>query len=357
MNNQFEQLLDYVRQHREHGTPESEIRATLKQHNWNDEIVDQAFAALDNNSSPTAFQTPETDNSASSYVAQPTQPTQVSAAQTYLLFPAIGDAIRVVQNNFKAFLIGALISVLFVVAAGIVIIALVLIFGLVSILSFSRGGVQEFNSGMAGVFIAIFIASLLLGALLKAFMLNMWAFIANDSIEHRQSDMKQVISLSTKNLVRTTLANILLSAAYIIPILLGLVLLILAITMRSQTLIILFSIIALIGWWWGVVYTYFNFTLVPIVAIFEQERPLMGLFARSQHLLVHGGKLFLLKALLLLIGVSILNNVLLESLRGQDASTLPVALAIISWVFAMGIDIISSVTLILLYRNRRAVRG
>jgi hypothetical protein len=53
MDEQFDQLVSYIKQHLEQGVPEDHIRQLLHQHNWNPELVDRAFSAVKAPAPPT----------------------------------------------------------------------------------------------------------------------------------------------------------------------------------------------------------------------------------------------------------------------------------------------------------------
>ncbi len=96
-----------------------------------------------------------------------------------------------------------------------------------------------------------------------------------------------------------------------------------------------------------------RFALTPYVALFEPDIPITKTLGRSKHLLVKGGQWFLIKGFLLLL----LGLIILAVATGQDLPELMDSDNIAFNIFLIIVSVIVNGGLVMLYHNRKIVRG
>lgn len=132
MNEQFNELIAYIRQCLNHGIPEENIRYALLQHSWNTDLINHAFEVVKSrNPASVAQQPPSTQpynqhsqgRSQENTHMQPASDSEpdhispnTSAPQKYRVFKAIADAFSAIKNNAGVFVATVIIS--YVVATG-----------------------------------------------------------------------------------------------------------------------------------------------------------------------------------------------------------------------------------------------
>jgi len=96
-----------------------------------------------------------------------------------------------------------------------------------------------------------------------------------------------------------------------------------------------------------------RYALAPYVALFEPDVPVMKVLSRSKQLMLKGGQWFVVKGIGLIFLVSILLGMVSGSqLRVQSGSS-----NLVVNVVSIVITILANGSLVLLYRNRKMVRG
>lgn len=275
-----------------------------------------------------------------------------AATQKYKLFQGIKDAVQSIKNNFKTVLGSILVAILLTVA--IVALAVVL-FG--SALLGEMG--QVFSPTITGgsllvSLLVIIVAGSLISALINIFM----ALSISDGADARKTTINDVFVRSQKLLWRVLKVNILIFVVVLAPILVIALLSLLSIIggadrAADPALSILFILLGISSVVWVIVAA-LRYSLAPLVAIFEPGVPVKKTLGRSRHLLLEGGQWFLVKA----IGLMILVSIVLSAITGGNQSGgLDDGSNPLGDVISYALGIIFTGVLVMLYRNRKSVRG
>ncbi|MBP6962671.1 hypothetical protein KBB49_03995 [Candidatus Saccharibacteria bacterium] len=373
MNEQFDQLVDYIRQHLNQGVAEDHIRQTLSQHNWNADLVDRAFLSVKAPQTPyppalsysesNATNQPSNANANNweqSNITQAQAPSayehasQVSpepnAPKKYKVFRAIGDTFQAIKNNAGAFFLSVILS--YIVAA-------VFLF----IISFIVGKVLYGEFGLlfasTSKLLTVLLGSLVLYtawyALAGAFILATTSLALYDGSENRKSSLSTILSNSFSRLGRVVLADILFCLVAFWPIVLIIFLPIIFLTSGvggSNSSLILLPILMLVAVIW-IYIALVRFALAPYVALFEPNIPITKTLGRSKHLLVKGGQWFLVKGFLFLLLILIL----LAVVTGQNLPELMDSNNLVINIFLIIVSVVVNGSLVMLYHNRKIIRG
>lgn len=372
MNEQFDQLVDYIKQHLSQGVPEDRIRNTLSQHNWNPELVNSAFAAV-NNANPlpdnpqpfqspapitTQYQSQQPSNAPSSqpndYQTSLQNPQQVATdpntPKKYKVFRAIGDTFQAIKKNASAFFLSVILS--YVVAA---VFLFVISFLISKVLYGEFGLLFASTSKLLTVLFGSLILYTAWYALAGAFILATTSLALYDGSENRKSSLSQILSSSFSRLGRVVLADLLFCLVAFWPIALIIFLPIIFLTSGvggSNSSLILLPILMLVAVIW-IYIALVRFALAPYVALFEPNVPITKTLGRSKHLLVKGGQWFLVKGFLLLLLILII----LAVATGQNLPELMDSNNIAINIFLIIVSIVVNGGLVMLYHNRKIVRG
>ncbi len=336
MENYYNQLVHYIQQHLQHGTPVEIIRQSLIEAGWDGAMVDQALQ--------TVLQAPAVQPSGQQ--EQHSTLPAVKAPQKYKVFRALSDTVQAIQHNTKAFLISGI--TVFIIAY-----AVVFVLGLITTAIISNAIGSGFS--VMGL-IVIYVTSMVLSTTLSALVQIVGSVTLYDGREGRKTNLKQLLATCRHKFLRVIGANILLGLAVAGPLIVSSLLgLILSFASRgsdhsSPLLLMIVLLMGLVGSAWMII-AVVRYALVPLVAVFENI-PLPQTLARSNFLLSHGGKWFIFKGFLLFILIAlVLSAVTGQNLENASNSTNPVlvVLLLLSAIMANG-------GLIMLYHNRRIVR-
>lgn len=355
MNEQFAQLVDYVKQHLNQGIPEENIRQNLLQHNWNVDLVDRAFQAAKVPQSahppilPSETPTlPVSNQSAPDHSLQPN--IDISNPKKYKVFRAVGDTFKSIRNNTATFLFTVIVS--YIVAT----VSLILVSLIISKFLYGESGMLFASTPKL---LTVLIGSLVLYtawyAFAGAFILATTSLAINDGSENRKNTLSATLSNGISKMVRVVLADILFILVAFWPVVLIIFVPIILLTSGgagSKNLLILLPILMLVAIIW-IYLALIRFALAPFVALFEPDVPITKTLGRSNHLLQKGGQWFLLKGFLLVILILII----LAVATGQSLPELMDSNGAISNVFFIFITVIANGALVMLYRNRKSVRG
>lgn len=370
MNEQFDQLVDYIKQHLNQGVPEDNIRQALRQHNWDEELVNKAFLSVNAPTPPSVYQPPQPNPASYQALAtqtpelgQQTGQVQSSAPQAtqqpqaeplapkkYSVFRALGDTFRAIRKNAAAFLLAVVVS--YAVAAG----SLFLISLLISKLLYGQFGLLfASTSKLLTVLFGSLILYTLWYAFAYAFVLAATSLAINDGSEGRKSSIGTTVSNSFARTGRVVVANTLFSLVSFWPIVLIIFLPIILLTSGhtgGSSSLILVPILLLVAVIWAYIAT-IRFALAPYVALFEPNIPITKTLGRSKHLLLKGGQWFLVKGFLLLllivIVIAVATHQNLPELMNSNNIAINIVLIITS--------IVVNGALVMLYHNRKIVRG
>lgn len=370
MNNErYGQLVSYVSDHLRQGFSEEIIRQTLHQHGWDAVTVSNVFASLappapqaswaprppvlpeqphqQMHQQPTQSQ-PATVNEALQQPQQNIASTSVTPSK-YRLFRAIADTFRAIRRNPAAFVLSIVGSYVLVVGV-IVLIALLTVTMVMTIINLDS------QSGRTIFITLTIIGYVLLNSVLQALLLAVPSLALYDGAEERKSRFGTLFKTGIKRMWRVAVASALLWLVAVVPILIAIVLSFIFVFSAgsSSSTISLFltpilSIVSVVV----MIILLLRFSLAPYVALFEPEIPIRKTLSRSKQLLLKGGQWFLLKGVFLILGLLLI----LSASTGLSAEELKNTSNIIVNVVAFLISIIANGVVVMLYRNRRTVKG
>lgn len=372
MNEQFDQLVDYVRQNLNQGVPEDQIRQTLLQYNWNADLVDRAFLSIKVPQTPyspaptypesnaTSQPSPANANNwEQSNITQAQAPSvyehanqvgpEPNAPKKYRVFRAIGDTFHAIKNNAGAFFLSVILSYA---------VAVIFLFAISFVINKALYGEFGLLFASTSKLLTVLLGSLVLYtvwyALAGAFILATTSLALYDGSENRKSSLSTILSNSFSRLGRVVLADVLFFLVTFWPIILIIFLPIILLTNgvgESNYSSILLPILILVALIWNYVASV-RFALAPYVALFELDVPVTKTLGRSKHLLVKGGQWFLVKGFLFLLLVLIL----LAIASGQNLPELMNSNNIVISIFLIIISIVVDGALVMLYHNRKIIR-
>lgn len=232
MNEQFDQLTSYIKQHLDQGVPENLIRQTLLQHKWNADLVNRAFLFVkapqisypksDATSQPSNLNAnnwgqPNTTQAQapSAYEHANQASPESNAPKKYKVFRAIGDTFHAIKHNAGAFFLSVVLS--YAVAA----VFLFVISFIISKVLYGEPGLLFASTSKS---LTVLLGSLVLYtawyALAGAFILATTSLALNDGSENRKSSLSTILSNSFSRLGRVVLADVLFCLVAFWPIVL-----------------------------------------------------------------------------------------------------------------------------------------
>ena len=357
MNEQFGQLVDYIKDHLARGVPEANIRQVLLQYNWNADLVEQAFQQARTPAQPLApvppqptYQQPAVQPAYQAQTYPVSQPlaqsavaaqllaaVQPTAPSNYGVFRAISDTFKAIVKNFWALLLSAIVGS-------------ALLFGLILIPTILLGLTGATHRGVSSL-IAIIIIVIVAEVVGEGFLISTASLAVYAGSEGRKISVSQLMSQGLRLAGRAMLATFTLSLVIIGPsILVGLLLLLITLmTGLHGSSILLLGVILWLGTFVWSLIAAFRFALVPFVAVVEPRLPILKTLKRSHNLLSNGGQFFLFKGFLLFAATLMI----LAAVAGQNLQSTNTGygvIVILLSLFANGV-------LVVLYRNRRLVKG
>lgn len=354
MDEHLKQVTEYINQHLQQGQSEQAIRDHLLKNGWTEEWINKAFNAIRPPVSAAAPLPPQAvSNAAPSSATTSVSPAQSSQPEKYGVFQAVGDTFRAIGVNLGATLAAIIIPVLFIVVIGIAIV-------LATFASLGSPTTLSSGSFVISVIVAVLLITVLAGVV-QAFSLSMLGIALNDGAEGRKSPIGPLFKRALQRVRKVFLGSVLLYLYIVLPLIaFGVVLFMTTFSnagtgsldlARGLVFIVIMYLVALI---WSIIMM-LRYGLMPIVALFEPNVPVFALGKRSKQLLFHGGQWFLVKSALLLFLIFIIISILggqsssgLQSSRSDN--TLVNLLSVIVSTIANGV-------LVMLYRNRKAVKG
>lgn len=282
--------------------------------------------------------------------AKSSGPEAASPAESnnYKVFTAVGDTLRAIKQNLATYLASILVGLGIAVVAAIIF-GVLLLSGLAALLpsagsGYNAAGLVFLGLGavlMTGLYIAI-----------GAFLLNYMSLAVNAGADGQKTGVGQTIKESFHHLKRVFLAQLLLVSVLCLPILATLSVFFMVFTPPDASMIgwaILLVIAAMIVFY----ILLFRFMLAPYVALFEPQTPVLKTLSRSRQLMVGGGQWFVFKGTLLMIGLF----VVIALITGSDPQDSASVGSILSNLLTSAISLVASSCLVLLYRNRKQVKG
>lgn len=271
--------------------------------------------------------------------------TQSVSLGKYTVFGAVRDVFAAARNNMGNFLLSLVISL----AISLITLFLIILLtgGLVgvSIISvISRG----FTTGILTALVGVYLLYIAWYILTNAFTLASTSWALYVGAEGRPSSLATILSRSFARIGWVVLANLLLAIIVIFPYVLVFLAIAGLMLIKVNVLFLLFIIpIVYIGW---IYFVFTRFALIPFVALFEPDVPLLKTPVRSRQLLKNGGAWFLVKGFLLLIVVAILLLLLTDAVAPKPG----IVSVIFSNLIAALLPIMANGVLVMLYRNKLA---
>lgn len=356
MNEQFDQLVRYIKQNLDGGYSEQQIRGALNAHNWNVELVERAFQSVIVSTPQPAHNSGPVVNFAQNEVQHVyhTQNGVVSLGTSepvkYKVFRASRDAVQAIKYNFLS-VIGAIFLC--------IIIGVIMNFVIALVLSplFSHIGPSSSGSfiGASVFIIAILIVPILISTFSFAFLSATFIQTVYDGRFKRKSSVPHVINKSLSQFMKIGLVNTLVAAVMIWPLFLIMVLFIAALKTSESNIGIIFvlPIGVVLGYIWLII-AVLRYSLAPIVAIYEPDTPIRMTLKRSKELLAKGGQWFLLKIMFFTVLVTaIIGMSTGKSIKSVTSSGNNWILTIL-YIF---LGILYNAVLVMLYINRSAVKS
>lgn len=331
MDDHLNQLDSYIKQQLDNNISADQIRQILLAHNWDPVLVDHAMQSAQ----------------ASAHAEEPVpQPEAVDSAalapRKYKLFRAIGDTFTAIKNNA--------LTVILTVVVGYAIALITLL--IITILTGAIAGATE------NVVVSVICYIILYGLWsvgIGALILASTSLALFDGSENFKSSFKIILSRSFSTLGRVVLANLLFSIVTLWPLVVIIILPLILIASGGQApgaSFLLMTLVTLSAIVW-IYIALVRYALVPYVALFEPKVSIFNTLGRSAHLMVKGGQWFVVKGILLLLLILIIFSIL----TGQNPSTLNDSDNIITIIAGIILTVIINGVLVMLYRNRRAVKG
>ncbi|MCW1908693.1 MAG: hypothetical protein KIH63_005110 [Candidatus Saccharibacteria bacterium] len=348
MDPSIKPLIDYIDQHRRQGFTDQQIRDSALQSGWPPSYVDSAFQQAASSAMPQSFpatnalgaqaidQVPGESTTTNPAVNEQISP--ISAApQKYRVFRAVIDTFKALRHNWQAFIVTTIASYLLFI--GLIVLTIPLAYGLMSAM------------GVFGLIVVLIIFSAL-GVYGSGIVLVVQAQTLFDGIHHQKSAILKTIKQSFVKLPRVALACLLMGLAVYGPLILLLILGLLF-ALRSSSASMMLTVFSLGGAVWAII-GLLRFSLAPFVAFFEPELPIKRTLNRSYQLLKGGGQWFIIKGVFLLLALMIIISAMAgiensDQLQDSDNPVVNITLAILS--------IIASGSMVMLYVNRRQVKG
>jgi hypothetical protein len=329
-----QELVHYIQESLKDGTSEEQIRKDLLGHGWDTKDVNSAFAA--------ASGKPQAEAVA----------VAVSTSSKYKLRDAFKDTYAAIKNNLKAYLIIVGVAVIAAILSS-------LAFGALAAGFLAKA--YSFNA-LILVGIVLFVAVLAVQSVISGAMM----LAVNDGADGKVGDAKTSLKTAWSLVKRLFLTNLLVAAVIAIPLFIIFVIVGLQTALGNGGQVvsgpntdgnILAFLLFIAAAVWAIIAT-LRYFLATYVAVFEPEVPVTKTLSRSQELVKDGGKIFMLK----LIGVTFLAIIILSIIfgGGQSQSTTNSLGGnsenpFVNFLTTL-VSLFMSATIVLLYRNRRAVK-
>lgn len=374
MDEYQKQLKQYISSHLQAGTAADAIRGELLRAGWPADMVDEAFTQLKGISLPAPVtapdsegesaaspgpeqQAPATEAAAHQEQQQPPDQAQsdMQVPQKYTVFRSIIDGCKAMKHNFPAYLSATVSSMLI---AGVVIEAFTAV---VAIILLKAAEPLLRGSALTGLVVSLGIImglSLIFYAIAYSFMTAAISYPLMSGADNKQDSVFAVLLHALRRTPKLMIVNATVYLIAIAPFFLIFILLLLLLFVHVGSgagatgrllLVPLLEIAALI---WAFI-AFFRYSLTPYVVIFEEKDTIRQALKRSNHLLSGGGKWFLFKGSVLVIVVVFV----FLAITGQNLRQFQQSDSIMNSVFALIVLALVNNSMVMLYRNRRIVRG
>lgn len=364
MNDQFNQLVSYIKDQLAKGFSEAQIRQILKEHKWNDEIVNNAFQSLQTTqvlsqnvpSVAPSIATHEQVQSGGVTLGTSHQEGLLHIQNSDSLQPvkykvskAILDSIKALRNNVVAVVISVVATIL---VGG----ALLMVVSFLTVLAYTKGISSTYTSLLLLVVeMLIYVAlSTLLDAVIYTVLISNFMQTMHDGHYNEKSNVLTVIRKNLSLLPRLMKASILVYIVSFWPLLV-IYSIFIALAFSADFFgpkMILLLVGAFFGFGWAIIAT-LRYALVPMVALFETDVPISRILKRSKELLSKGGQWFLIKGILLTVFIyGLIGIVTGLSIRNINASK-----NIILLIITLIIGVFTNAVLVMLYINRKSVKA
>ena len=274
------------------------------------------------------------------------------AAENYTLRLSISETIDAIKKNLTTVAGSILVAILLTIAVSA---AFALIVGSSLLATMSDG----FNPAAFGVgFIILVLLAVVAFALISAFINIFISLSVNDGADGKKSTIGDVFKRSQKYVIRVIKTEILLAVVVGAPLILSAAFNLTQLgnsrsfeSVVAYSGLMFFAVIA--GTIWAII-ALLRYCLAPIVAIFEPKVPVKQTLARSKHLMEKGGQWFVVKFIGLCLLILIVLSILFSSEQnyqgyGQNDNSFMDLLNSLLGIFGTAM-------LVMLYRNRKAVR-
>ncbi len=332
MNDHFDQLVNYIKQHLDQGVPEDHIRQALHQHNWDHTLVEQGFAAAKTPAQPAGTQ----------HAGGPV------ATQKYTVTQALQELFKAIANNATAYALAALVSI----AASVAV--LYVINYLIGLAFYAPMGWYFLPKWQIWTMLVVYLVAYTAWyAFAGAFITSAVALALADGRHGHKSSLNTILKQALARTRHVAGAHALFVMVSIWPavLVIALPLILLLTSLNLGLAVFLFVPLTYLAAMVWVVVTVVRFALAPYVALFEPEVRVAKTLGRSKQLLMRGGQLFLVKGLLLVFLISFAISAATHTPYDKLANnTDPVldAIALILWLGMHGV-------LVMLYHNRKSV--
>jgi hypothetical protein len=400
MNDQYNQLINYVHEQLQRGVSAPNIRQALVDANWDQAMVDHALGQLLGNQTPVQAapahpfavehpatpvehnQQPDTDTQPQPTLEQQnyTQPDPAHTQQAYpesdmayypnpeldnqmpaeeapkkfRVWKAIAQSLAAIKHNPISILVALVVGYGASVAMTVGIIAAFT--GTYSSLILSSGPLGGGGSSIValiGIVLAVFVA----GAFARTLVLCLVAQALYDGAERQKVPVGQTLKRGFKGLLRVFVASVLYGLVIVGPEIVSGTFFFFTILSGQGSFgganVGMISIVAYFGSIVWMIIAMLRYSLAPYIALLEPSLPVTKTLSRSFHLLRKGGQWFIFKGALLVFLIMIIIGILAGEENIQSvASSNNMIVIIVSSLLSILID----GSMVMLYRNRRIIR-
>lgn len=317
MSHHLDDAVKYINQHRAHYS-DQQIRDHMAKHGWDEHWIGRAFA----------------------HAGNPALPSQ----KKYKVINAIDDSFEAMRKNLATFILSIVLGLGIVVVSGLVLITAVS--GLVA-------GIEGFASPSSTAIwpTVLFILILLTFwyAVAYSFLMSCTSIALWDGSHGHKSSTKSVLKRALAAAVRVAGANALLYILVFWPSILAVLVPVLALAYDWPLSTVWLTLLAIVAW---LVIVLLRYPLAPYVVLFEPNVSIWKSLGRSKHLLQKGGQWFLVKGFLFALSILLIVAAFspIDSYNNDEGNSLLSLVLIV-------LSIIINACLVMLYKNRRAVRG
>lgn len=365
MDQRQDQLHDYVSSQLQQGMPVGQLYEVLLSAGWPqamiEKAVDEVFATSTHVSAqalpvpnPNPYVDPYQQPALSQQPAQ--QPQPLIDPPKYRVFQAIFDAIGAIKANVLQVILSIVIG--YGLAAACIVIFVALTAGS-AIIGIPLWLYSQSPTSMLIISAVIFVGTFVITSALGTLIISMTSLAIYAGAERRRQPFGEIFKHAVRSIWRVTLANLLFGIVVVGPLLASsLIMLVFFFAMsrsgsNGNMFAILSPLTALAATVWMVI-ALLRYPLASIVVLFEPQLPVRHSLRRSYHLLRNGGQWFIFKGFLLAVFIMLIVAIIsgsadLDELQSSDNTVVNVVMAILS--------IIMTGVLVLLYRNRRAIKG